>query len=52
MMGAGLKTLSINIDYSEPTGAENREPIWVFNLNRELSGDVILDSDWLTTRVT
>ena len=39
-----LKTLFNKIGNSEPSG--------VFQINRELSGDVKLDSDWRTTRVT
>ena len=44
VVGGGETTLCIKIGYSEPRR--------VFHLSRELSCDVMLDSDWLTTRVT
>ena len=42
--GGGLRSLCINTGYSEPR--RDLDP------SRELSGHAILDSDWLTTRVT
>ena len=44
MGGGGFRFLCIKIGYSEPR--RDLDP------SRELSGDVMLDSDWLTTRVT
>ena len=50
--GGGWKTLCIKIGYSEPRGAERREVSSTLAENsRVFLGDVILDFDWLTTRV-
>ena len=45
----GWKILCIKINYSEPRVAESQEER---SRRRELSRDVMLDSDWLTTWVT
>ena len=45
----GLKTLSIKIGYSEPSRDEGGEgSSTVAEGSQVLSGDVILDSNWLT----